>query len=488
MKAEETEQHMRSNTNSASLAKAAREPLIGDWSPELELDGATKYLAIATTVEQGIKDGVLLPGMRLPPQRDIANYFDVTIATVTKAISVAMRKGLVLTRAGSGTFIAEQSPPPSAAPSNKQTSTQDLSLNAPPASIASEILRANLQELAGAGFGTGLFDYEPIPGATPHRQAGAKWLSLRGLHTSPDNIFVTQGAHEALLTTLSALTQPGDTVLCERLNYTGLKRIGQLLHINLIGVDIDDDGLCVDALPGLIQQHQPKAIICTPVIHNPTTATLSEERKALLVDCARSTNTIIIEDDIYGLFKGNSAPPIATRWPEGTVLITSLSKTIAAGLRIGYLNAPNHLIPRLRDAMFSLGWTAPLLQMSFATRLIESGRAEQCLELQREEANKRVQLAKHILGDSLCTSTDTPTYHVWVETGTRRPGDIAAELYREGIQVSPASHFLVGEGQAPHALRLSLGRAESCLALKLPLKLIAHRLSVGHAWALGSIA
>jgi len=464
-----------------------RPPLIDDWAPRLILAGGTKYAAVASAIERGIRDGYLPAGMKLPPQRDIAEYFNVTIATVTKAISVAMRKGLVIARAGSGTFIAE---PPVREPvfdEAAETPNQDLSLNAPPVDIVMDILHENLEEIAAEPGTPRLFDYEPVPGGLAHRLAGCRWVSLRGLDVSPGNVLVTQGAHEGLLACLAALTQPGDVVLCERLNYTGLRRIGQLLRIHLVGVEVDEHGLCVDQLPELIRRHAPKAIVCTPVTHNPTTVTLSADRRPGLVEIARKTGTPIIEDDIYGLFVGEKHPPLASLWPEGVLLVTSLSKTIASGLRIGYIVAPPGMVPRLTDAMFMLGWTAPLMHMSFATRLIESGRAERCIHLHREEAGRRTQLARRILGKSLQTAVDTPTYHVWVDTGATRLEDITAELYRQGILVSPASHFLIGDGPVPGALRLSLGRVADHKELELPLRLIAHRLSVSRPSALGSI-
>ncbi len=475
----------------AGLDAMHRQPLIGQWVPRLELGGTTKYAALAQAIELGISEGFLQPGMRLPPQRDIAKYLGVTIATVTKAIGLATHRGLVAARAGSGTFIVDRNAAqaaPAAVP-DADIETQDLSLNAPPVSVVMDLLQENLRELAHDGPATNrAFDYEPIPGEAAHRQAACKWMALRGLAATPDQVLITQGAHEALLVCLSALTQPGDTVLCERLNYTGLRRIGQLLRIKLVGVEVDDGGLLVDTLPDLIRRHSPKAIVCTPVTHNPTTVTYSERCKALLGKLAEAAAIPIIEDDIYGLFGGSDAPPLAASWPDSTILVTSLSKTIAAGLRVGYVSAPASLLPRIRDALFMLGWTAPALQMSFATRLIDSGRAERCVALHRAEATQRVQMAKRILGSALRTSSSTPTYHVWVETGTMRPGDISAELYRQGIQVSPASHFVIGDGPVPQALRLSLGRAHERQALELPLRLIAHRLSAGKTPALGSIA
>ena len=138
--------------------------------------------------------------------------------------------------------------------------------------------------------------------------------------------------------------------------------------------------------------------------------------------------------------------------------------------------------------MFMLGWTAPLAQMAFATRLIESGRAERCIELHRQEAGRRMRLAHQILGSNLLTDFKIPSYHAWVDTGRTRLEDITSELYRQGIQVSPASHFLIGDGPVPTALRISLGRVDEAKELEVPLRLIAHRLSMSRSAALGSIA
>jgi DNA-binding transcriptional MocR family regulator len=429
--------------------------------------------------------------MRLPTQRKIADYLGVTIATVTKAMGVAATKGLITTRAGTGTFIARMPPPQDDRLLGETVvggGTQDLSLNAPPVSIVADILEENLKDLTGGQRIASAFDYDPIPGDRAHVAAACQWMSLRGYATHPENILITQGAHEALLVCLSALTRAGDTVLCERLSYTGLRRIGQLLRINLVGVTLDDDGLCLDAVRDAIAQHSPKAIVCTPVTQNPTTVTYSEHCKATLASLAESAGIPIIEDDIYGLFDEGQIPPLAAHKPDQVILVTSLSKTVASGIRIGYIASPQRWIPQVKDAMFALGWTAPSLQMAYATRLIESGRAEQCVIRHRAEAGQRLEMAQRILGTALRTPTKIPSYHVWVETGMVRPDDLSAELYREGIQVSPASHFLIGDGPVPRALRLSLGRAADSCSLELPLRLITHRLSLSRPSALGSIA
>jgi len=459
--------------------------LMAGWAPTLQTEGSTKYAAVVAAIERGVADGVLLPGMRLPPQRDIATYLNVTIATVTKAISIAMRRGLVTARAGSGTFIAAR--PAEDVAQDGLPAILDLSLNAPPVDITAALLQENLKDVANAMNAANGFDYQPIPGSAQHREAGRDWFAKRGYQVDAERILITQGAHEGLVVSLLALTQPGDTVLCERLNYTGLRRIGDLLRIKLIGIDVDSEGIDVDTLPALIERHRAKAIVCTPAMHNPTSVTMSARRRVALVSTARTAGVPIVEDDIYGLFLGSEAPPLATLWPDGVVAVTSLSKTVAPGLRLGYIAAPASLVPRLRDAMLMLAWTEPVLQAAVATRLITSGRADQCVALHRTEAQRRVALAKSILGAAMQTPDRTPTYHVWVSTGDVRPDELAAELYRQGVQVSPASHFCIGEEPVPYAVRLSLGRASTFQVLGEALKRVAERLSLGRSRGLDSI-
>lgn len=327
---------------------------MAEWSPIIYAECSRKYAVIVSTIEQGIAEGKLLPGMRLPTQREIAKYFNVTIATVTKAINIASRKELVSARAGSGTYINSSPHSASQPPLQDDKGLIDFSLNTPPVSITAELLQENLRDMVKVSTGDGVFDYEPIPGSLSNRKAGSAWLSLRGFSVDPDQVLVTQGAHEGLIVALLALTRPGDAILCEQLNYTGLRRIGQLLGLRLIGIELDQEGLDADSIPALIAQHAPKAIVCTPIIHNPTTATLSAPRRLTLIKAARAQVVPIIEDDIYGLFSGNTVLPLATLWPEGVIVVTSLSKTIAPGLRVGYVAAPRSLISRIRDAMFML--------------------------------------------------------------------------------------------------------------------------------------
>ncbi|HLR12201.1 MAG TPA: winged helix-turn-helix domain-containing protein, partial [Burkholderiaceae bacterium] len=148
--------------------EAERTPLINQWAPTLKTNGKSKYMGVVKAIEEGIEQGQLTPGMRLPPQREIARYFQVTIATVTRAISLAASRGLVIARPGSGTFIASASPAPAATAGTvgndigTNTIVRDLSLNAPPVTVVEDILQENLEDLAKDGsLMPSAFDHDP---------------------------------------------------------------------------------------------------------------------------------------------------------------------------------------------------------------------------------------------------------------------------------------------------------------------------------------
>ncbi|MBV6272790.1 PLP-dependent aminotransferase family protein [Alcaligenaceae bacterium CGII-47] len=464
------------------------ESTLHQWASPLQSGAGTKYAAVVDAIEHAIQAGILKPGAKLPAQREIAESFCVTIATITKAISVAVRRGLVTTCAGSGTFVADAPDASLSIPTAVTTADIiDLSLNSPPPFITTQLLADNLRELTNSPKADALFDYAPIPGSQPNRYAAASWFALRGHMIDPESILIIRGAHEGLLVSLLALTKPGDAVLCESLNYTGLRRIGQMLGLKFIGIEADQDGMNADAVSTLVKQHAIKAIICTPITQNPTTATLSDTRRIQLVQAARSARVPIIEDDIYGPFVGNDIPPLATLWPEGVITISSLSKTVAPGLCVGYIVAPATLLASIRDAMFMLTWKEPSLQAAIASFLITTGNAEKCVLLHRNEAQARMQLASSILGKSMITRENIPSYHVWVSTGSLRADAIAAELYRYGILVSPASHFSMIDQKPSSALRISLGGASTHALLETALQAIARALMVNRTAAVSSI-
>ncbi|HRT32512.1 MAG TPA: PLP-dependent aminotransferase family protein, partial [Anaerolineae bacterium] len=123
----------------------------------------------------------------------------------------------------------------------------------------------------------------------------------------------------------------------------------QAYEARFLTVLLDDDGMIVDELPELLKKETPRFIYVLPNFHNPAGTTLSEERRLRLVELAREHDLIIVEDDPYGAlrFEGEDIIPIAALAPERTIYLGTFSKTLAPGLRIGWIVAPAEIIRRL---------------------------------------------------------------------------------------------------------------------------------------------
>ena len=429
-----------------------------------------KYTSIVEAVIKAIESGALTEGVRLPPHRELAGLLGVTVATVTKAITDLNRKGLLASRRGSGTYVRAQR-------ANRLSSEdirgpRDLAVNRPAVGPVANALAQALNEVRADCGSEILFGYEPAGGSLAHRRAGALWLAERGIKAADDHILITQGANDGLLTALATVTRPGVSVLCEEVNYAGLRRIAHLLGLSLVGVAIDAKGMMPAALAEACRQHRPRAVVCTPVTHNPTGATFDAKRRDQLAQVIRREKVVLIEDDINGHLGATEPETLFALAPEQTIYVTSMSKCLSAGLRVGFMTASPVIMPRLRDALYSTSWTAPSLHAAIATRLIVTGMAQQCVADQRQEAAARVALVRryfteHAVGDG-------PSYHAWVALDRSiRPEELCVQLLKAGIMVSPAHHFAVPGSSIPNAIRIGLGGVEARGELEDALRTVA---------------
>jgi DNA-binding transcriptional MocR family regulator len=251
--------------------------------------------------------------------------------------------GLIKGEVGRGTFLTL--PSSTDAPASLWDHSQprgfiDLSHNFPEhaPSMAGALAVLSAFPIQGA---QRLLSTQVDAGYVQHRAAAAEWLGRRGVPTTSDNVIVTCGAQHGLLLALGALTRPGDIVLTEELTYYGLKSAATMLGRPLVGVRMDAEGLLPDALDTASQRSGAKVLFCCPTLHNPTTATMSAERRRAIVEVCRRRDIVIVEDDVYGWMPIGSSPPLASFAPERTVYVTGLSKLVGPGLRIGFVAAPS---------------------------------------------------------------------------------------------------------------------------------------------------
>jgi DNA-binding transcriptional MocR family regulator len=204
---------------------------------------------------------------------------------------------------------------------------------------------------------------------------------------------------------------------------------------------------------------------------------MSVTRRRELAAIAQAHDLAVLEDDVNGFLPADPLPPIASFAPAHTYYITGTSKSLAPGLRIGYVVPPANQVDRLSAAIETTTWfTAPLLA-ELVTQLIESGEADAMASWKRTETEARYSLALDILGPWLGGSQSV-SFHLWLTLPEPwRMETFVAQARSRGVVVNPAEEFLVDRERSHHAVRVCLGAALSRARLEEGLRRLAELLS-----------
>jgi len=460
------------------------------WLPDLAPWPGPRYVALAEALAQDIASGTLLEGTRLPPQRELAYRLGVTVGTVSRAFTLAAERGLVSGEVGRGTYVRARRPAPCRPdPVNDGGDAEliKLTVNAPPDPSYQTLLAEGLAEVVGGGGLDGLLAYTPRRGFADHRAAAAAWIGRVGVEVSPEQIVITGGAHQAIVTVFAALARPAEPILVEALTYAGVCHVAERLGLRLQGLAMDDDGLLPEALEQAARSGQARLLFVNPTAHNPTTATMSERRREAIVASARKHDLIIIEDDVYGQLPERRPPPIAALAPERTIHVSSASKSVAPGLRLGIIWSPDPLQQRIVEAQHDLFLTCPPLMAELFRHWLANGMADRLARRQRIEAAARQALARELLRGHDYRAQPT-SYHIWLPLPPPwRTAGFTAALRERGVAVDPGSAFAVDPANAPHAVRISLSAAASRERLARALTVIAETLAAAPARRRGVI-
>lgn len=420
------------------------------WLPQIPPDARPFYRALADVMGRDIAAGRLVAGERLPPQRDLADALGVTVPTITRAYALAARRGLIDGTVGRGTFVR---PPLSA---DLADAPIDLSVNAVPAHAHLGELAARLELPADAGRRAMLLAYPPRAGLGTHRAAGAAWLARRGVHVPADQVLVTSGAQHALVVALASLTRPGDTILVEELTYGGLIEAARLLGLTLHAVAMDTEGALASAIERAAGETGARVAVLQPVIHNPTGVTMSAARRAAVAEVASRHGLHIVEDDIYGFMAPETAPLVTTLESPWTYL-TSLSKSVVAGVRVGYIAVPAGQTTTAERSIWATEVASSPITAELATALIDDGTADAVVAWKRQELAARQALAREIL-PGLHREAHAASPHVWWPLPRHwKAGDFVNAARARGILLGAPEGFLGRPGATPRAVRLCLG-------------------------------
>lgn len=445
------------------------------WRPAIEEHEGTISSSIVDALRADIEGGKLKAGDRLPTHRELADRLGIAIGTVSRAYATAHRQGLISGEVGRGTFVASIPVPAGGIPNGNSDSPQiDLSTNRVARDTRDPIIREGLAALSSKFDISLLLDhYQPAAGVPRHRAVAAAWLSRRGFEVAPERTLICDGAQHGLYVTLASLTKPGDVVLTEQVTYTGVKAVASLCNLDLQGLAIDNEGIIPDAFAAACENGTAKVLYCVPTFHNPTATVMSDRRRREIAEIAEANGVTIIEDDVYGFLCDESAPlPIASYLPEQTYYLNSTSKSIAPGLRVGYIVAPIYAVQRLATSIYTTSLEVSPLMAELASVWIENGTALRIIEWKRAEMRARNELAFSILRFYKDRPLSTAC-HIWLTLPEPwRSETFAAQARERGVNVSPSEVFVAGRGVAPHAVRVCLGAPQDRSQLEKGIRIL----------------
>lgn len=451
------------------------------WAPQLERQGPV-YRQVLDAMERDIASGELQPGAKLPPQRQLAFALGISIGAVTRAYSEAERKGLVQGHVGRGTFVAGAPVEggPFALWNPADSNIIDMARNRPPPGASAAELSEGLGKMARDPSVYALLDYAPPAGFDEHRTRIGAWIAeLCGAPTDDwRRLILCGGGQQAMAVAFGVLCRPADTILCEAATYQGLKALSEHAGYRLNGLALDGEGLTPEALDQALQRGLGKVVYLMPTLQNPTTRTMSLERRRAIVEVVRRHDAWIVEDDVYaGYAMPGAPPPLVTFAPERTIYVNAASKCLAPGLRIGALLAPSEAVfDRALRVVRALTYAPAPFGAYLTSRWVADGVAMRVVDRLRQEMALRTALALDILGPAVEPPSAEATLHIWLPMSELDAERVAGRALRAGVEVTPPSVPMTPNGGLT-GLRLCLGAPAERAALRAGLEVVKAALS-----------
>lgn len=413
------------------------------------------YRRLADTIAALIGSSELPVGARLPAERTLAEALAISRSTVVAAYDELRARGLVESRRGSGTTVAQAAAKGRSRADKRMPTGYGESLFHRIAHGPSEViamtyavdpgipeLAAEVEELARTDLplllqGVG---YHPR-GLEVLRERIAEHFAESGLPTSPDEIVVTSGAHQAIALVTQMYLRSGAAVVIEQPSWPGCFDLFGAAGGRVVGVPLDDAGVRPDLLAAAFREHQPAMLFVMPTFHNPTGRLMSATRRRQVAELAAKHGVVVVEDNAYSTWdpSGPDVPaPLAAFAPKDAEVFTigSVSKAVWGGLRIGWIRAPRPLAERLarHKALADLG--SPVIDQALTARLLP--RLTELTAARAQLATTRKQLMGQLLTQRLpewVWSEPVGGSALWIQLPQTDARVFAQVALRHGVEV-----------------------------------------------------
>ncbi|MCU9614995.1 PLP-dependent aminotransferase family protein [Caldibacillus lycopersici] len=445
------------------------------------------YKQIAEYVEQGISSGEFPPEKSLPSERKLAEKLNVNRSTIVAAYDELQSLGIVQRRKGSGTYIStdiwgisskripnwgryveDGSFLPNLPLVQKiRTETQDNHLiNFASGELAPDLLPDKIiGSIISNKYFSGYLGYDHPLGNKQLRETVINHVKeYKLIQTNPDSILITSGAQQAIHLIIQCLLKPGDAVAIEDPSYAYSLPIFHSAGLRTFHLSVDENGVDPDDIISLYKKHRIRMFFLNPDFQNPTGTKMPLSRRRRILDISAEYGIPIIEDDPYSLtsFNGEVGPNLKSMDENGTVIyISSLSKIVASGLRIGWVIGPQKVIERLADAKQQVDFGHSIFPQWVANEFLDSKHFNQHILILRKELKKRRDLMKdallYLLGKEVSFHLPEGGIHLWCKLDVPvKVSHLLEHSIQQGVVFVPGNILGTKNG----FVRLTFGRCE----------------------------
>ena len=446
------------------------------WSPDREKLSRPYYLSLANLLENDILSGNLAPGTQLPPQRELADYLGVNFTTVTRAYDLCKERNLIYGVTGRGSFVSSL---PGKQLKQSGKNVIELGIVNGFDSVRKPVIEAT-ENVLKKGYLEQLYSYAEPSGHIHQRAAGVRWMAQLDVQTDISHTAIFSGAQNVISAALLSLFKLGDKIATDFFTYANLIGTARMMHIPLVPVPGDQNGMMPDELEKVCRNNKISGIFLMPNCSNPTTITLPEERKRDLAKVIRKFDLILIEDDHDGALRNSDGHSLYSYLPEQTVYICGSTKGLCSGLRVTFAAFPERFRERLLNGLHLLSIKTSSLEAEIMTELIMSGKADQILREKRELAQKANSIFDSVFPECADPGKQYAFFRCLPLANMKMDGmQIEKLLTEEGVSVHHSERFSVHKQAKETFLRISISSAENDLRLQQGLEIVKHSLFSG---------
>jgi DNA-binding transcriptional MocR family regulator len=441
------------------------------WRPERTDLRRPKYKSLADLLEQDILEGKLQENTRLPPQRELADFLDVNLSTVTKAYKICELKGLIYATVGRGTFVSPNLENPPTLMDKNDAPLIEMGLVFP-FYEHNALIRDLALDVLSRSFSERYFEYESVKRTAARQVMACQWLKRFNVEAREENVIITAGSQNALSVALVSLFHSGDGIVTDPYTYPNFIGLANMLDIRLFAAKNDDCGMVPEELDKLCRVHRPKGIYLMPSRNNPTNIGMDDERRKEIAQVIEKHELLLIEDDISVFLCPQYPVPLASLIPERAIYISGVSKPICAGIRVAFVSFPSWCRSLLEQGLYNHIVNVPLLNVEIVVEAIRRGTDVVLMEKKREAAAQRNQLFFEYF-PLLKREQNEMSYFQWLPLPVGCSGkSFELQARKRGLKVYGSERFAVGNTHGESAVRVAVSAPRNIDELKRGLSII----------------